>query len=182
VAGETPYQVGQLSPDGAWQWDGRQWVPVAAPGVSLQPSRRNRTWMWWVGGGCAILLVLSCGGAIWGMTSLVRSFQTGGLSCLPGDFPRYPGATVTRDYTFVGSGVAAGDSRECQETLDSSDDVPTVTNFYSKGLNSGDWRVTSNDKTTGQIKFSRASNPQNVGVIQFLGRGERTQIEIKFDS
>ena len=57
-----------------------------------------------------------------------------------------------------------------------------MTNFYSKGLNSGDWRVTSNDKTTGQIKFSRASNPQNVGVIQFLGRGEHTQIEIKFDS
>lgn len=177
---QTPYQVGQLSPDGAWMWDGARWVPVQRPGQP--PPRQSRTWIWWLAGGCALLLVLGVGGGVWAIRSLVNAVEKGQLSCMPSDFPRYPGAAVTRDYTYVGTGVAPGDSRECQETASSNDDVATVTDFYTRKLESGDWHVTANDKTSGQIRFVRKSRPQQVGVIELLGRGEHTVIEIKFDS
>ena len=116
------------------------------------------------------------------MANLVHSVQQGNFSCLPSDFPRYPGATVTRDYTYFGTGVAPGDSRECQESLSSSDDVATVTAFYMSHLNSGDWKVTANDTSNGVISFGRQSKAKNVGAVQLLGRGNHTVIQIKFDS
>jgi hypothetical protein len=129
-----------------------------------------------------VVLVLSIAGGIWGISSLVHSVQQGNFSCLPSDFPRYPGATITRDYTYFGSGVAYGDSRECQESLSSDDDVATVTAFYASHLDSGDWRIIGNDKTTGQLRFIRRSKYQQIGIIQLLGQGQHTVIEIKFDS
>jgi hypothetical protein len=182
MGAQTPYQVGQLSPDGNWMWDGARWVPSQTSGQAPPPPQRSRTWLWWVGGGCALLLVTVVGGGIWALSSLVNAVQHGQLTCMPSDFPRYPGAMVTRDYTYVGTGVAPGDSRECQETLSSNDDVATVTDFYASKLASGDWHVTANDKTSGQIRFARTSKSQQVGAIQLLGRGEHTVIEIKFDS
>lgn len=169
-----------LSPDGQWMWDGGRWVPVQRPGQP--PARRSRAWIWWLGGGCAVLLVLVVGGGIWGLSSLVNAVQHGSFTCMPSDFPRYPGATVTRDYKYFGSGVAPGDSSECQESLTSSDDVATVTSYYTNQLASGDWQVTGSDTNTGQIRFARKSKSQQVGIIQFLGRGQQTTIEIKFDS
>jgi hypothetical protein len=148
----------------------------------MQTPRRGRGWIWWLAGGCAVLIVLGVAGGVWGAVSLVNNIQKGGLSCLPSDFPRYPGATVTRDYTYFGTGVAPGDSRECQESLSSDDDVATVSAFYTSQLNSGDWQITANDRTSGQLKFTRKSRLQDVGVIQLLGRGEHTVIDIKFDS
>jgi hypothetical protein len=180
MSAQAPYQVGQLSPDGMWMWDGGRWIPVQRAG---QPGpRRPRTWLWWLGGGCVLLLVLGIGGGVWAVGSLVNAVQSGSLSCLPSDFPRYPGASVTRDYTYVGTGVAPGDSRECQETLSSDDDVTTVTAFYAAQLDSGDWRITTYDKASGQVQFERRSKSQQVGLIQLLGRGDHTVIEIKFDS
>jgi hypothetical protein len=163
-----------------WMWDGGRWVQVARPGQPL--PRRNRAWLWWLAGGCALLLVLGVAGGIWGVTSLVRSAQQGDFTCMPTDFPRYPGATVTRDYTYFGTGVAPGDSRECQEVLSSGDDVATVTAFYANHLSSGDWLVMAYDKTSGEITFTRKSRAREVGVIQLLGQGQHTVIEIKFDS
>jgi hypothetical protein len=32
------------------------------------------------------------------------------------------------------------------------------------------------------MRFRRVSKPQNVGVIDLLGRGQHTVIQIKFDS
>ena len=177
----TPNQVGQLSPDGAWRWDGTRWVPSGAPFGSGRP-RRSRTWLWWLAGGCAVLLLLGAAGGIWGVTTLVRNVQQGGLSCLPNDFPKYPDATVTRVYTYFGTGVAPGDSSECQETLSSNDDVTTVTTFYTSRLDSGDWGITANDTTNGVVRFARRTKPQNVGAVQLLGRGDHTVIEIRFDS
>lgn len=178
---QAPYQPGQTSPDGAWRWDGARWVPTGAS--SAPPAQRgSRRWLWWLGGGCLLLLLLGIGGGIWGVTTLVRTAQQGGFNCLPSDFPRYPGATVTRVYTYVGTGVAPGDSRECQQGLSSDDDAATVTEFYTSNLNSGDWTITNIDTANGVIRFARKSKPQNVGVVQLLGRGRHTQIEIKFDS
>jgi len=98
------------------------------------------------------------------------------------DFPRYPGATVTGDYTTVGTNVAPGDSRECRESLDSSDGVAAVTDFYTSRLNSDDWKISSNDRANGELRFYRVSRPQTIGVIDLLGRGQHTVIQIKLDS
>lgn len=78
--------------------------------------------------------------------------------------------------------MAPGDTQECQETLSSEDDVATVTDFYVSRLDSGDWHVTANDRTSGQLRFERRSKPQQAGVVQLLGQGQHTVIEIKFDS
>jgi hypothetical protein len=164
-----------------WRWDGQRWVP-AAQMPPAPPPRRSRTWLWWVAGGCGVLLVLGIAGGIYGMVSLVRVFQSGALACLPSDFPQYPGAKLTREYTYVGTNVAPGDSHECDETFDSDDDVATVTHFYSSELNSGDWTVTSNDRANGKIAFARVSRPQTVGQALLLGRGQHTTIAVKLYS
>jgi len=33
--------AGQLSPDGKWRWDGRQWVPTGGQGGPPRRSRRS---------------------------------------------------------------------------------------------------------------------------------------------
>ena len=129
-----------------------------------------------------MLLVLGIAGGIYGMVSLVRTFQSGGLACLPSDFPQYPGAKITREYTYVGTNVAPGDSHECEETFDSSDDVSTVTDFYNNQLKAADWKVTSNDTANGTISFARVSRPQTIGSVFLLGRGQHTTIAVKLYS
>ena len=181
VSAQTP--PGQLSPDGAWRWDGRQWVPTGTQGYQPAPARRGPgRWIWWVAGGCIVLLVLGIGLGIFGAVQLAKRFQEGSLSCLPSDFPRYSGTTVTRDYTYFGTNVAPGDSQECQESLTSQDDTAAVTAFYESHLSSGDWTITSNDTSNGAIHFARRSRPQTVGTVQLLGRGEHTDIVIRLDS
>ena len=165
-----------------WRWDGRQWVPSTPPASARQHSRPRRTWIWWVAGGCALLLVIGVVGAIVGGAALVNRIQHGDFSFLPSDFPAYPGATLTSEKTYIGTGVAPGDSKECQESLDSEDDVKTVTSFYASRLSSGDWEITTNDEANGTIRFARMSRPQTVGIVTLLGRGSHTVIEIKLDS
>jgi len=164
-----------------WRWDGQQWVPTGAARPA-QPAGPKRTWIWWAAGGCGLLLLIAVGGGIYGFVSLVHTFQRGGLSCLPSDFPRYPGASTTRDYTYYGTNLAPGDTRECQEVLASNDDVSTVTDFYAGKLSTGDWKITSDDRATGELKFARVSRPLTVGVVDMLGRGQHTVIQIKLDS
>jgi hypothetical protein len=174
---------GQLSPDGAWRWDGHRWVPTGTEVQTAPPARHaRRGWIWWVAGGCAVLLVLGVGLGIFAAFQLAQRFKEGSLSCLPSDFPRYSGTTTTRDYTYFGTNVAPGDSRECQESLTSQDDVAAVTAFYESQLSSGDWTITSNDASNGAIRFARHSRPQTVGIVQLLGRGQHTVIEIRLDS
>ena len=78
--------------------------------------------------------------------------------------------------------LAPGDTRECQEVLASNDDVSTVTDFYAGKLSTGDWKITSDDRATGELKFARVSRPLTVGVVDMLGRGQHTVIQIKLDS
>lgn len=117
-----------------------------------------------------------------GIVSLANTFQRGGFSCLPSDFPSYPGASVGSQRTYVGTGVAPGDTRSCAITLQSNDDVATVTAFYSEKLGSGDWKVTNFDRSSGQIKFQRISRPLTVGIVELLGRGQHTEIRIELYS
>jgi len=182
VGSEAPYQPGQLSPDGMWRWDGARWIPSGQQGRQPLRPRGSRTWIWWLAGGCALLLLIGAGGAIWGALSLVNAVQHGALNCLPSDFPSYPGATITREYTYFGGGVAPGDSKECQMTLESDDDSATVSDFYASRLDSGDWTVTANDSANGQIRFHRVSRPLTMGILDLLARGQHTEIQLKLDS
>src|SRR6267143_3501279 len=104
---------GQLSPDGQWRWDGAQWVPATQGAAPVPPPRGSRSWIWWVAGGCAVLLVIGAVGAGFGIYSLVNRFQHGGFSCLPSDFPSYPGAAVVNETTKVGNEFSSGDSSRC---------------------------------------------------------------------
>ena len=97
---EPSSQVGQLSPDGMWRWDGRQWILAGAPGERPRTSRR---WLWWVAAGCSVLILLGLVGAVAGGKALFDRFQHGGFACLPSDFPRYPGATVSSESTYTGT-------------------------------------------------------------------------------
>ena len=173
-----PPVAGQLSPDGMWRWDGQRWVPAGQAPAYAAP-RRPRTWLWWLAGGCAVLLVLGLAGGIYGMVSLMRAVQSGTFACLPSDFPQYPGSRLTHEYTYVGTNVAPGDSRECEETFDSNDDVASVRDFLTRELNVGDWRITSNNSENGTISFARMSRPQTVGSALLLGRGQHTTIAVK---
>lgn len=128
------------------------------------------------------MLVLAIVGGAIGIVSLVNSFQHGGLTCLPSDFPTYSGATVVNENSFYGTGVAPGDTKSCRMTLDSSDDVATVTAFYNQKLNSGDWKVSSFNDSSGQIQFERVSRPLTVGTVELLGRGTGSEIRIDLSS
>jgi hypothetical protein len=148
----------------------------------MQPPRRSRAWIWWLAGGCAVVLVLGAIGAGFGIYSLVNRFQQGGFSCLPSDFPSYPGASVVSENTTVGSFVSAGDSTRCTMVIDSNDEVATVTTYYEEHLNSGDWTIGSSDAANGLIDFQRKSRPNTVGRVTLLGRGQHSEIDIQLDS
>ena len=138
--------------------------------------------VWWVAGGCALVLVLAVVGGAIGIASLVNSFQHGGLTCLPSDFPGYPGATVVNENSSFGTGAAPGDSKTCRMTLDSNDSVATVTAFYNQKLNSGDWKVVSFNDSSGQIQFQRVSRPLTGGTVDLLGRGTGSEIRLVLNS
>lgn len=164
-----------------WRWDGTQWVPAFA-GAPPAARHGSRAWIWWLAGGCALLLVLGLVGAVVGGVALYGSFQRGAFSCLPSDFPNYPGATVTSENTNTGTAVAPGDSKSCLMVLHSNDDIATVASFYNEKLSSGDWKVTAFVSTYGQIRFHRVSSEATVGLVQVQARGQQTVITIQLDS
>jgi hypothetical protein len=145
-------------------------------GAPLRAPRRSRAWIGWLAGGCAVLLVLVVIGAGFGLFSLVKQFQNGAFNCLPSDFPRYPGATVSSENTTIGT------SKRCSIVLESDDDVAAVTGFYQQGLNSGDWTITSSDPAGGEFSFRLRSRSETFGTISLLGRGQHTEIKIRLTS
>jgi len=145
------------------------------------PAARSFKWVWWLAGGCALLVVIALIAGGLGLSALVTSFERGGFSCLPSDFPNYPGAAVSSENTYVGTGVPAGDTKRCTMVLESNDDVNTVTSWYSSNLNSGDWSATS-DTASGTVRFEKRSRPSTSGTIELLGRGQHTEIRITFYS
>jgi hypothetical protein len=182
VSSDPTVQPGHLSPDGLWRWDGARWVPVAQGGAPLPPPRRSRSWIWWLVGGCAVVLVLGAIGAGFGIYSLVTRFQSGAFNCLPSDFPNYPGASVVNENARIGNEFSPGDNHRCTIVYDSNDDVATVTTYYQSQLSSGDWTIVSSDTANGVISFQRKSRPQTVGTVTLLGRGEHSEIDIQLDS
>jgi hypothetical protein len=166
-----------------WRWDGVRWMPlIGQPTGQPIPRPRTRPWIWWLAGGCALLLVIGLVGAGFGIYSVAHSISSATFACLPSDFPSYPGARVTTATTYVGTAVAPGDSKSCRMVLESTDDVATVTAFYDDRLRTGDWTVIADLPTYGQIQFHRVSRPQAFGLAQLLGKGQQTEIRIQFDS
>lgn len=171
---EPSSQVGQLSPDGMWRWDGRQWVPT---GVQGGPPRRPRRWLWWLAGGCAVLLILGLVGAVAGGRVLVDRFQHGAFTCLPSDFPRYPGATVSSESPYTGT-----NGSECRMTFDSSDRVSWVGPYYQTWLDQDDWSVLAVDYSNATITFQRRSRAQTAGSVKLTRLGEGTRIRVVLKS
>ena len=148
----------------------------------MPPPRSSRPWIWWLVGGCAVLLVIAVVGAGFGAYSLVSRFQHGGFSCLPRDFPTYPGASVIAENTQFGNEFSPGDNTRCNMGFDSNDSVATVTIYYQAQLDNGDWTIVSSDTANGVISFQRRSRPQTVGTVTLLGRGQHSTINIQLDS
>ena len=170
--GDQPPPAPQLSPDGKYYWDGQRWMPTGSM-APFQPARPpgSRAWIWWVAGGCATLLIIAIVAGIFGFANLIKNFQGGAYSCLPSDFPNYPGASVVRENNTVGT------HNECDMTLSSSDDVATVTSFYASHLSEGDWRDQVNS-SSGVISFQQTSGGHATGEMQLLGAGQHTEIRI----
>jgi hypothetical protein len=166
-----------------WRWDGVRWVPLAGQPMGQPIARpRTRPWIWWLAGGCALLLVIGLVGAGFGIYSIAHSLSSATFACLPSDFPNYPGARVVSSTTYVGTAVAPGDSKSCRMVLESTDDVATVTAFYDDKLRTGDWMVIADLPKYGQIQFHRVSRPQAFGLVLLLGKGQQTEIRLQFDS
>jgi hypothetical protein len=164
--------MGQLSPDGRWRWNGTQWVP-AGP----QPSsvRRRPSALVWGLAGCATTVVLATAGVGYWAHSLVNGFLSGSSTCLPSDFPRYPGA-VPREWTFDLNGTYPGNT--CHFVFESSDDVGAVAAFYESKLNSGNSRVTTSGNPAGQINFQLAREGWPFGMVKVAVGKTRTEITI----
>lgn len=181
----TPGQVGQVSPDGRWRWDGTQWLPTGQPGYR-PPRPGSRGWPWLVAGGCVWLMVVS---VMLGVVA-VHVFQVAQrayASCLPADFPAYPSAHLIRSNDYVvGTGLPEGDSHQCAQTLETNDGMATVNRFYASHLDSGDWKLDDNFALDGPLGFHRISRPATAGTVQFrpLQRfgGLGTRILISLDS
>jgi hypothetical protein len=171
MATRPPVEPGQLSPDRRWRWDGTQWLP-AEP----QPSvRRRSSALAWVLAGCATVLVLGLVGVGYGAYSFVHGFLSGSQTCLPSNFPRYPGA-VPEAWSFDLNGTYPGNT--CHMAFQSNDDVEAVTAFYESKLNSGDWRVTRSGIPAGQINFQPAREAQPFGTVNVTVGKTRTEIAI----
>ena len=159
-----------------WRWDGQRWAPA-----SIIAPRRSRAWIWWLAGAIAASLLLLLAGVGYGIYSVASKFQSSGFSCLPADFPRYPGTRLIEEQTKFGSALP-GDSNQCRMTLVSSDDVTVVGPYYQSHLASGDWTVMSTNYSEGSIHFQRSSRPQTIGTVQLLHLGQQTEIRIVLDS
>jgi hypothetical protein len=166
--------MGQLSPDGMWRWNGTRWVPAGQP-----PPRRSQKWIWWLAGALAISVILIIAGVGYGAYTLVNRFQGGVFSCLPSDFPSYPGAIVAGQSTnYYGPGVPAGDTKVCRMTLIADDPIDTVSAYYHDRLESGDWILDSMEPIKGTFDFHRFSRPKTAGTVEPHQLGQQTEILI----
>jgi hypothetical protein len=89
-----------------------------------------------------------------GARTFAVSIQTGLMTCLPDDFPRYPLA-MTTSVLFAGP---------CRVDMATTDSPSLVFAFYTSRLAEGDWQVVSTGDFT--VTFSRRSNPAIGGTME----------------
>ena len=148
-----------------------QWVPATA---QASGRRRSRAWIG-VLAGCAVLLVLASAGAGFGIYSFVQGIKNYSTTCLPSDFPKYPGSTPV-DENFGLHDVYPGFT--CHFVLDSNDDVDTVTTFYTNKLNTGSWQVTLSGDPPGTIVFQPATHASPFGTVHVATASTHTEVTI----
>lgn len=153
-------------------WDGARWVSTQPDGAR---GRRSRVWLWTLGG-CSTVLVLALAGAGLWVYSLVQGFEHGSNTCLPAEFPRYPGATYV-EFTYELNGTYPGNT--CDVVLETNDAVDTVVGFYGTKLNTGAWQVTSRGNPPDQVTFQAASSFAPFGTVKVAVKtSARTDITI----
>ncbi len=148
-----------------------RWVP-AQPKQSSR--RRSRLWVW-VLARCSTVVVLTVGGAGYGIYSFVQGVKNGSNTCLPSDFPRYPGAVYAR-FSFDVNGVYPGNT--CHAVFESNDDVASVTAFYQSKLNTGAWQVTSLGIPADTVTFQPAKSAAPFGTVHVAVSNAQTEITI----
>ncbi len=100
-------------------------------------------------------------------------FHVGVTSCLPGDFPRYPRASLA-------SVVISDAYGDCTIQFRTPDTGADVQSFFEANLNEGDWTVTASDERAGVIRFRRTSRPRTTGYVQIVRLpGQQTQFQIQ---
>jgi hypothetical protein len=112
-----------------------------------------------------------------GAFGFIHNFQAGKYSCLPKDFPVYPGAS----YQSVNSIVGTGGS-QCKVGLDATASIAQVQDYYQTQLGSGGWKVLGNDGNQGVLSFGREDSTGIRGTVAFLAHGAHTTVEIELDS
>jgi hypothetical protein len=143
--------------------------------VSIAP-RKISQW-WWAAGGCAALLVLTIATGVV-VSILVWNSR---LSCLPSDFPIYPGATFSGQTYDSKAKATPGNS--CLRTYRTNDSPDTVLDVYAAKLNTGHWEIVRNfPPTQGQIDFRDATNHRKHGSVTVLTFGGATEIMVAYYS
>jgi hypothetical protein len=125
--------------------------------------------------GCSALVVLAVVGVGYGIYSFVQGVKQGTNTCLPSDFPRYPGATYA-SFTFDLNGAYPGNT--CHAVFDSNDEVAPVIAFYQSKLNTGAWQVTPIDQQADTVTFQPAKGDAPFGTVQVAVANMHTEITI----
>ena len=107
---------------------------------------------------------------------LTTAFKRGGFSCLPSDFPAYPGATYGgASYSLN----APTPGNYCRIVLESNDAVGPVDDFYASRLSTGDWKVVSSDAAAGQIAFKNTKRAGTTGTVSVVPRNDHSEITVQ---
>jgi hypothetical protein len=121
------------------------------------------------------VIVLTVVGLGYGIYSFVQGVTHGTNTCLPSDFPRYPGAKYAF-FSFELNGAYPGTT--CHAVFESNDDVGTITAFYQSKLNTGDWQVTSIGDQADGVTFQPAKSAAPFGTVRVAVINTHTEITI----
>src|SRR5581483_1892216 len=99
---------------------------------------------------------------------------------MPKAFPTYPGSAVVGENTYVGTGLPAGASHRCTESLSSGDDAVTVHGFYIAHLGTAPCAIRNDNVADGSIEFALTSVPTSQGRMVLLSHGVHTEIQIEY--
>jgi len=121
------------------------------------------------------VVVLTAAGVGYGIYSFVQGVKNGSTTCLPSDFPRYPGAKYA-SFTFDLNGTYPGNT--CHSVFESNDDVVTVTAFYRSKLNTGAWEVAPIIDHSDTVTFQPAKSDAPFGTVQVALGNAHTEITI----
>ena len=127
----------------------------------------------WAAAGCATIFVLTAMGTGYWIYTVVQGVKSGTTTCLPSNFPRYPGAKFASwSYDLNGPfGV-------CRAIFDSTDDAITVAAYYKGKLNGGAWQVTISDEHANTVTFESANGSAPYGTVQVVPKDGGAEMTI----